>query len=163
LLFVTSFNHICIIFIAYFTSYFRSRKKEKAVTDTGGTKLDKTTIRVANYAKKEVSFMRKSTSHSTWSFEKSLNKINYLILTVTFAFWSIPIFDGFRSYLSNMKNKVWNIKNSCLCFTYTVNDTSWMDKLNDSKIQRNVVVDECRESNWGFLPLNLEEANRWLV
>jgi hypothetical protein len=50
--------------------------------------------------------MKKSTLRSTQSSKESLNRINYLILTVIFEFLSILIFDGFRSYLTNTKNNV---------------------------------------------------------
>jgi hypothetical protein len=50
--------------------------------------------------------MEEITLHSTQPFEQSLNKINYLILTVTFKSPSIPIFDGLRSYFSKAKNNI---------------------------------------------------------
>jgi hypothetical protein len=72
----------------------------------------------------------KNSFHSTKSLQQFPNKMNYSIFTVTFESLSIPISDGFKSYFNKTKTMS-NI--SYLCFTYSMNNTTRMHKLNKTR------------------------------
>jgi hypothetical protein len=84
------------------------------------------------------------------------------MLTVIFELASIPMLSGLISYLKNTISNIGNVVD--VHTTHTVNNASWMQKLNGKKEhEQNIVLDKYWVVSKECLPLHPEGLNRWLV